>query len=70
MLRKVRLAGRHGDRKISAFRLLAECSLVIKETLEFTDAEIDPDGSLILNLRTAKISNRAINHPSRKQKDD
>ena len=59
-------SGRHGGRKVNAYRLLTECSLVIKETLEFPDAEIDEDGILILNLRTAKISNRALNHPSRK----
>lgn len=67
---RVNRSGRHGGRKISAYRLLATCSLVIKETLEFTDAEIDLDGILILNLRTAKISNRALNHPSRKKKKD
>ena len=62
---KANRSGRHGGKKISAFRLLSECSLVIKETLEFTDAEIDLDGILILNLRTAKISNRALHHPTR-----
>jgi hypothetical protein len=59
-------SGRHGGRKVNAYRLLKECSLVIKETLEFPDAEIDEDGVLILNLRTAKISNRALNHPKRR----
>ena len=58
-------SGRHGGRKVNAYRLLTECSLVVKETLEFPDAEIDEDGILILNLRTAKISKRALNHPSR-----
>jgi hypothetical protein len=58
-------SGRHGGRKVNAYRLLTECSLIIKETLEFPDAEVDQDGILILNLRTAKISNRALNHPSR-----
>lgn len=61
-------SGKHGGRKIAAYRLITECSLQIRETLEFPDAEIDEDGTLILNLRTAKISNRAINHPSRKMK--
>lgn len=60
-------SGRHGGRKVFAFRLLSECSLVIKETLEFPDAEIDEDGILILNLRTAKVSKRAMNHPTRKR---
>jgi hypothetical protein len=58
--------GRHGGRRVNAFRLLVECGLVVKETLEFHDAEIDPDGILVLNLRTARVSNRAINHPSRR----
>jgi hypothetical protein len=58
-------SGRHGGKKVNAYRLLTECSLVIKETLEFPDAEIDEDGILILNLRTAKISKRALNHPSK-----
>src|SRR5215217_4206983 len=53
-------SGRHGGKKVNAYRLLTECSLVIKETLEFPDAEIDEDGVLLLNLRTAKISNRAL----------
>jgi hypothetical protein len=60
-------SGRHGGRKINAYRLITECSLHIKETLEFPDAEIDEDGILILNLRTAKISNRALNHPIRRK---
>lgn len=58
-------SGRHGGRKIAAYRLLIECGLHIKETLEFPDAEIDLDGILLLNLRTAKVSNRALNHPRR-----
>lgn len=59
-------SGRHGGRKIAAYRLMVDCSLQIDQTLEFPDAEIDEDGTLILNLRTAKISNRALNHPKRK----
>lgn len=62
-------SGRHGGRKLSAYRLLKECSLVVDQTLEFPDAEIDTDGLLLLNLRTAKISNRALNHPSRRDSD-
>lgn len=60
-------SGRHGGRKVSAYRLVKECSLVIDKTLEFPDAEIDTDGILLLNLRTAKISNRALNHPTRRK---
>ena len=60
-------SGRHGGRKVNAYRLLTECSLLIKETLEFPDAEIDEDGILILSLRTARISNRALKHPKRRE---
>ena len=59
-------SGRHGGRKVNAYRLLTECGLIIKETLEFPDAEIDEDGILILNLRTAKISDRALRHPTKR----
>ena len=59
-------SGKHGGRKVSAYRLLMECGLQIKDTLEFTDAEIDIDGTLVLNLRTAKVSKRALNHPTRR----
>lgn len=60
-------AGKHGGRRVAAYRLLKERSLAIKDTLEFPDAEIDEDGILILNLRTAKISNRALKHPRRRE---
>jgi hypothetical protein len=60
-------SGRHGGRRVNAYRLITECSLVIRDTLEFTDAEIDEDGILVLNLRTAKISNRALNHRIRRK---
>ena len=60
------LSGRHGGKKISAFQLLVECSIVVKETLEFHGAEVDPEGILLLNLRTARVSNRSLNHPSRR----
>jgi hypothetical protein len=60
-------SGKHGGRKISAYRLIAECALHIEHTLEFVDAEIDREGVLLLNLRTAKVSNRALNHPRRRK---
>lgn len=63
-------SGRHGGRKIAAYRLLVEAGLHIKETLEFRDAEIDVDGILVLNLRTAEVSKRALNHPTRRGNSD
>lgn len=62
-------SGKHGGRKVSAYRLISEVCLNIAETLEFPDAEIDLDGILILNLRTAKISRRALNHPRRQRRE-
>jgi hypothetical protein len=62
-------AGKHGGRRIAAYRLLKEHLLVIKDTLEFRDAEIDEDGVLVLDMRTARISNRALKHPRRRVDD-
>ena len=52
-------SGRHGGRMIRAYRLLTEFGIVVKETLQFTDAEIDQDGVMILDLRSARVSPRA-----------
>lgn len=51
--------GRRGGRVVRAFRLLTEFGVVIKDTVEFKDAEIDTDGQLILDLRSARVSPRA-----------
>lgn len=53
-----RKCGQKKGRAIRAWRLLTEYSIKITETLEFPDAEIDYDGQLILDLRTARISPR------------
>ena len=50
---------RGGGRIVRAHRLLTEFGIKVPETLEFKDAEIDLDGQLILDLRTAKISARS-----------
>jgi len=52
-------SGRHGGKLIRAYRLLQEFGIDIPETLHFRDAEIDNDGILILDLRTARVSARA-----------
>ena len=44
---------------IRAYRLLTEFGIVVKETLQFTDAEIDQDGVMILDWRSARVSPRA-----------
>jgi hypothetical protein len=55
----VRKNGRRGGRVVRAFRLLMEFGLKLPDTVEFPDVEIDQDGQLILDLRTARVSPRA-----------
>ena len=51
--------GRRNGRVIRAFRLLTEHNIKLPDTVEFRDAEVDGDGILILDLRTARVSPRA-----------
>lgn len=52
-------------------RLLVEYGLQIPELLEFKNVEIDRDGQLILDLRTARASNRGTRRgKSYSKKDD
>jgi len=55
-------SGSRGGKMVRAFRLLQEAGIVIPDTLQFHDPEIDQDGILILDLRTARVSARAANH--------
>ena len=59
-------SGRHGGRRVNVYRLLTENDIYIKDTLTFPDAEIDADGILVLNMRTAEVSKRVLNHPTRR----
>lgn len=52
--------GRHGGRLVRAYRLLAAHAIDLPDTVEFPDARIDEDEVLILDLRTARISNRYL----------
>jgi hypothetical protein len=47
------------SRVVRAFRLLAEHSIDVTDTLQFRDLEIDTDGILVLKLRMAAKSVRA-----------
>jgi hypothetical protein len=55
---KVGPHGKYGGKIIFAYRLTQEFGIDIRETIEFTDPEIDHDGILVLDLRTARVSNR------------
>ena len=61
-----RKQGRRGARIIRANRLLKEFGLKIPDTLEFPDAEIDGNGMLIIDLRTARVSPKAHSQCRRK----
>jgi hypothetical protein len=50
-------------------RGVTEFGIVIRDTVEFTDAEIDPDGQLILDLRSARVSPRAHSQSRRGRGD-
>lgn len=54
----VAVSGRHGGRVIRAYRLTQEFGIDLPQTVQFDDAEIDQDGVLILDLRTARVSPR------------
>jgi hypothetical protein len=54
-----RKTGRRNARVIRVARLLTEHKIKLPDTIEFHDAEIDVDGQLILDLRTARVSARA-----------
>ena len=55
-------SGSCGGRVVRAFRLFQEFGIVVPDTLRFQNPEIDHEGILILDLRTARISERAVNH--------
>ncbi len=64
----VLVAGRSGGKKINALRLIREFGIDLPATVKFSDAEIDDDGILRLDLRTAEIPARVKNHRCNQQK--
>jgi len=61
------LVGKRGRGcKVRAKRLLVEFGIDLPETIEFKDAEIDQDGQLVLDLRTARVSLRSHTQTRRK----
>jgi len=52
--------GKFGGRRIMAYPGIVECRLVIRQTLQFPDAEIDSEGILILDLRTATVNRNSL----------
>ena len=54
--------GRHGGRMVRAYRMMQEFGIDLPETIQFRDVEIDQDEMLILDLRTARVSTRALGY--------
>ncbi len=54
-----------GAKTIRAFRLMRQHQITVAAAIEFHDARIDEQGILVLDLRTAKVSNRAGRHMNR-----
>jgi hypothetical protein len=52
---RVGIRGKCGGRVVRAYPLMQEFRIHIPETLRFYDADIDDDGVLILDLRTARV---------------
>lgn len=64
----VRVSNRSGAKLVRGHRLTREYRIDLPQTVQFHDARIDEDGILVLDLRTAKISPRARNHPRNRDK--
>jgi len=54
--------GKHGGKLVRAWRLLYEFNIDVTDTLEFQGVDVDQEGTLVLDLRTAKVSNRSLAH--------
>lgn len=52
---RVGIRGKHGGRVVRAYPLMQEFRIQLPETIRFYDADIDDDGVLILDLRTARV---------------
>jgi hypothetical protein len=58
--------GSQPGRHLNAFRMMAEEKLTLQYGLRFKDADVDPDGILILDLRTAEVSKASVARRNRK----
>ena len=53
-------------RMVRGHRLLREQRIILPHTMQFDNADIDDDGILVLDLRTAKPSRRALAREGRR----
>ena len=59
---------RSGSKVVHAHRLIREHRIDLPQTVRFHDADIDEDGILVLDLRTARVPPRVTNHPANRKK--
>ena len=64
-----RVSNRAGAKMVRGHRLTREYRIDLPQTVRFYDADIDEDGILVLDLRTAKISPRSAKHPRNRTKN-
>jgi len=62
----VRVHSSLGGKKLNVNRLIKDARISLPQTVRFYDADTDEDGVLILDLRTAKVSPRALGHWTKK----
>jgi len=53
---------RTGSKMVRGHRLTREYRVDLPQTVRFYDADINEDGILVLDLRTARVSKRVRNH--------
>ncbi|HEX6278628.1 MAG TPA: hypothetical protein VFZ49_01315 [Pyrinomonadaceae bacterium] len=58
-------SGNAGSRTLSCRRMLVEHGIKLKHGIRFTDIEIDRDGFITLDLRTAVINNLSVTRQHR-----
>jgi hypothetical protein len=51
-----------GAKMVRGYRLMREGRIILPQTVRFDDADIDEDGILVLDLRTATVPKRVQNH--------
>lgn len=64
----VRTVNRNG-KMVRGHRLTREHRIDLPMTVRFYDADIDDDGMLVLDLRTARVPKRVLNHYRNRDKN-
>jgi len=65
----VRVHSTSGGKKLNVFRMMQEFRVSLPHTVRFYDAETDEDGILILDLRTASVSPKAVGWKKRRNEN-